>query len=340
MTRLEQMLEKSSKVGVVGMGGIGKTTLVKEFYRQRGKDFDASCILYDVYKEKDVLMLQRKLLQKIVTDGQYNDSNPPDDKEVGKVLLQSFLSKRRVLIVLDDVGEDSIDYLIPEGAQVHKDSKVILTYRGSFGLRRKVFEELEMQFLGSLEAKELFCMHAFKEKSCPNKTLENVTNDIVNTCGGLPLSLEVVGSYLSEMQGHLFWSGVLSRLRKAESLDGSAEDKLWAKLKISFDALAPAEKGVFLDIACYFCSESCKYVAKDMALAIWGSVEDSSMVLKNLIDRHLISVNELGLFTVHDQLVALGRNILRTEPAYKHTRASDECEGLSFEVQLSHDFIL
>ena len=174
MSKLEQKLEKCSKVGVVGMGGIGKTTLVKAFYRKKTTmNFEAKSILFDLYKSKDVLDCQRRLLQDIVKDGHYDD--PPRDIEEGKALLQKFLPEKRILIVLDDVGEDSIDYLIPEGVQLNKQSKVIVTSRNWSILENHVDEKLDMQLLGSSEAMELFCRCAFKKSFCPYEKIFSVS---------------------------------------------------------------------------------------------------------------------------------------------------------------------
>ena len=143
----------------------------------------------------------------------------------------------------------------------------------------------------------------------------------------------MVGSFLQMKQekGIEFWEGVLGKLKNAQSLNGGADDKLFKTLKLSFDDLEESERGKFLDVVCYFCSGICSNVTKDKALIIWGSVE-SHVELENLIDRHLVTINEQGFLSMHDQLLAMGRKILRTE--YKHTRISDECDGLKYEVLL------
>ena len=332
---LEQLLEKSSSVGVVGMGGIGKTTLVKAFYRRKSKSvaFEAMSILFDV-KKKNIVDCQEQLLKDIA-----KVDKRPRDKEAGIALLTKFLSEKRVLIILDDVGNDSVGALIPEELKLHPGSKIILTSRNWSTLENHVGEKLGMQVLSSSEAMEVFCLHAFKQPSCPVKDLHDVTNDIVAACGRLPLSLEVVGSFLSKKQEQPidYWKGVLMKLKDARSLDGGEDDMLWKTLKISFDDLDESNQGKFLDVVCFFCSSICSnYVTKKMAINIWGSKGDAFVDMKNLVDRHLVSINEKGFLSVHDQLLAMGRNILKTDSKFKFTRISDECDGLRYEVFFAH----
>ena len=331
VAKLEQLLERSPSVGVVGMGGIGKTTLVKAFCHRKSKNvaFEAMSILFDV-KKKNIADCQQQLLKDIAKVDEC-----PRDKEAGIALLMKFLPEKRVLIILDDVGNDSVGALIPEELKLHPGSKIILTSCDWGTLENHVVEKLDMEHLSSLEAVEVFCLHAFRQPTCPVEDLHDVTNDIVAACDGLLLSLEVVGSFLSKKREQPidYWKGVLTKLKDAQSLGGGEDDRLWKTLKISFDDLEESNQGKFLDIVCFFCSSVCSnYVTKKMAINIWGSEGGASIDMQNLVDRHLVSINEKGFLSVHDQLLAMGRNILKIDRKFKFTRISDECNGLRYEV--------
>jgi hypothetical protein len=76
---------------------------------------------------------------------------------------------------------------------------------------------------------------------------------IIEACGGLPLSLKVLGSFLCNNKKLEIWEGALSTLEKGQSLTGGDDnEELWNVLKISYDHLDEQHKNMFLDIACFF----------------------------------------------------------------------------------------
>ncbi|CAN1834586.1 Disease resistance protein L6 [Linum perenne] len=92
---------------------------------------------------------------------------------------------------------------------------------------------------------ELFCKHAFRKNS-PSVDYETLADDIVQTTGGLPLTLKVIGSLLFR-QETAFWKDKLEQLRETLQLD-----QVMDRLKISYDTLAYDAQQIFLDIACFF----------------------------------------------------------------------------------------
>ncbi len=96
--------------------------------------------------------------------------------------------------------------------------------------------------------------HAFGNANhVPTKDFENVCMKIIEACGGLPLSLEVLGSFLCDYEELEMWEGALSKLKSGQSLTGGNDNEvLWSVLKISYDALEEQLQNKFLDIACFF----------------------------------------------------------------------------------------
>jgi hypothetical protein len=55
-----------------------------------------------------------------------------------------------------------------------------------------------MKSLEEEQARALFMFHAFSNANhVPTKDFKNICMKIINVCGGLPLSLKVLGSFLS-----------------------------------------------------------------------------------------------------------------------------------------------
>jgi len=58
--------------------------------------------------------------------------------------------------------------------------------------------------------------------------------NIIEACGGLPLSLKILGSSLFNIKELEIWERVLSKLKSGQNITrGNDNEKLWMKLKIS-----------------------------------------------------------------------------------------------------------
>ena len=90
-------------IGVLGMGGIGKTTLARVVFRMFSNKFEGCCFLSNVREvfEKDGLIpLQQQLIKKIL-----NESMSIQDVDEGVYVIKNRLCHKRILLVLDDVNQ-------------------------------------------------------------------------------------------------------------------------------------------------------------------------------------------------------------------------------------------
>jgi hypothetical protein len=154
--------------------------------------------------------------------------------------------------------------------------------------------------------------------------LESITNEVVDACQGLPLSLEVTSSWLSTKKNPQEWKEGLSQLRDAKPFGGYCieNDKLWGRLRICYIDLAYEEREMFLDIACFISEFNSKFergVTIQKALQIW---KVPSQHLQNLKDRSLVKVNDKGNLVMHDQLRDMGRQIVKEASGYECDKQS------------------
>jgi hypothetical protein len=116
--------------------------------------------------------------------------------------------------------------------------------------------------------------------------------DIIKACGGLPLSLEVLGCYLCDIHDLEIWKGALHELKGGRNLIGSSDNEmLWKTLRISYDHLIKTHQNMFLDIACFFVG-----FKKSTFCRVYWNRDDSSnlmFILQNLKDRSLIKWAEV-----------------------------------------------
>ncbi|KAF7809696.1 disease resistance RPP8-like protein 3 [Senna tora] len=211
---LSQLLTHNTRhrhvVSIVGMGGLGKTTLAKKLYNHTKIHNHFDCRAW-VYVSKE--FRRRDILQGILKDaGRDNEMERLREEDLVK-LLHTVLDEKRYLIVLDDIWSmevwDSLESAFPRGKM---GSKVMLTtrnrevalYAGGGGGTITNSAPHHLRTLTEDESLRLLCNKAFPERergsgsnSIIPPELENLARDIVVKCGGLPLAVVVVGGLLS-----------------------------------------------------------------------------------------------------------------------------------------------
>jgi hypothetical protein len=304
------LFKKESIVALVGMGGIGKTTLSKKVYHLFHNQYEKSSFLEDV-KLKNINDVKKKLLQDLCDRKLHKDENVNDYLDEIK---QCIISKK-VLVVVDDVGKTKdlgdLQLLIDKHAiNVDCKSKVLVNCRNWQLLKNHVKEsaKVDMAFLDNEQAKELFMFHAFKHANHVTNDLENISMEIIKACGGLPLSLEILGCYLCDIRDLKIWKGALHELKGGRNITGGSDDEmLWKTLRISYDHLIKTHQDMFLDIACFFVG----FKKETICRVYWNGNDSSSpmIILQNLKDRSLIKWAEDGNLYIHEQLRDMGQNI-------------------------------
>eukprot|EP00253_Pinus_taeda_P027102 PITA_27102 len=297
---------KVQVVGIVGLGGVGKTTLAKELFNRKMKSsqsFDREssgyagfCFLDDVREnvvKGSLIILQRKLLRSLTgSDLQI------ENKAEGIKMLKTHLPSHKILLVLDDVDTvDQVDELVPDQTCIHSDSLILITSRDKDVLTRSGVENSLIYKLDGLSTErslKLFCQHAFGQPD-PLPGFENLAQEFVNACDGLPLSLKVFGGLPHGNNDLSYWSVQLDQLKRRLPED------IKKTLRISYEALNEDAKQVFLDIACFFIAQR-----MEMAISIWKvSKWGGWLALQNLQNKCLVEVDSSNLIRMHDHLLDL-----------------------------------
>ncbi|RVX04619.1 putative disease resistance RPP13-like protein 1 [Vitis vinifera] len=195
---------KISVIALVGMGGIGKTTLAKLVYNDRRvvEFFDLKAWVC-VSNEFDLVRITKTILKAI-------DSGTPDDNDLNLLQhkLEERLTRKKFLLVLDDVwNEDYNDWdslQTPFNVGLYG-SKIIVTTR--INKVAAVMHSVHTHHLAKLSSEDcwsLFAKHAFENgNSSPHPKLEEVGKEIVKKCDGLPLAAKTLGGALYSEEGLL-----------------------------------------------------------------------------------------------------------------------------------------
>ncbi|XP_068328938.1 disease resistance protein RPV1-like [Pyrus communis] len=287
-------------VGIWGMGGLGKTTIVRAVYNKIAGRFEASCFLENFkegFMKHGKLHMQAQLLLGI-SDNKVGSSHI--SSKGFQVMLKS-LGQRKVLIVVDDVdNSEQIEALLEEPHSFGGGSRIIIATRDSqlLSIADVIYNPKILSDSGALK---LFRQHAFG-KNQPTRDYDDLSNRVVKYAQGLPLALKVLGAFLRKKTIRV-WEDELEKIRKIP------QRGIHDVLKTSFDGLDDTEKDIFLDIACFL-----KGMKKDQAIEILdGCGFHPHTGIRVLIDRALISISWKEELEMHDSLEEMGREIVRHE---------------------------
>ncbi|XP_073158734.1 disease resistance protein RPM1-like [Henckelia pumila] len=197
-------------ISVVGMGGLGKTTLVKKTYDDASVKENFNCRVWITFSENFNL---EHLLREMI-NGLANEIMVPLPQNLEamtdiklKEFVYEFLKDKTYMIVLDDVWKvdawESIRYAFP---RVSAHGRIIITTRlynvGNAACSETNGHLYHLNPLTPEKSEELFHRKAFPRKSCP-PYLKEISKSILKRCEGLPLAIVVVGGLLATKNNNL-----------------------------------------------------------------------------------------------------------------------------------------
>jgi len=295
--RIINLLAEPLKVGdahllvlpIVGMGGLGKTSLAKSVCDAENVkshfELKMEACVSDDFSLKHVI----QMIIKSATGERCADL---DEGELKKK-LGAILNGRKYLLLLDDVwNEDATKWLLlkPSLSKGADGSKIIVTTRS-----QRVAEIMgtvtayNLSLLGQEDCLSLFYKCAFKEGQMElNPNLVGIGKEIVAKCKQVPLAVINLGTQLYGKTDEKEWKSVRDSEKWEEEGDG-----ILPALKISYQSLPTHLKRCFL-----YCSVFPKdYLFSDLVLVqFWmahGLILQSSNPNENLEEVGLRYVREL-----------------------------------------------
>jgi len=286
-------------VGIVGMGGVGKTTLATEFFNRKRSNYSRSYFLPDVREARRQL---QDSLQSQVLKGLFQLELHINNSHQGTEMLRKHLLSAQVLLVLDDVDHvNQVTALLPDKARLHPGSLILITSRDKYVLQRSGLKESSIYRLNGLNpehSRELFCQHAFRSPQ-PLPNFEYLVDNFSRVCDGLPLFLKVFGALLYG-NNEIYWEEQLDRLQLI--LPGNIKQRL----KICYEALNNEEQNMFLDIVCFFRGHGSDWTIRIMDASGW----QGSFGFQSLQEKCLVEVDSKNDIRIHDHIRDLGRDIV------------------------------
>uniref|UniRef100_I1R593 NB-ARC domain-containing protein n=1 Tax=Oryza glaberrima TaxID=4538 RepID=I1R593_ORYGL len=354
--KLQELLmanERScSIISIWGMGGSGKTTLVKTVSESKASKNRFDCQIWvTVSQTYDITEIMRKIIQCALKDTCSADLGSMSSEGV-VLMLQETLQGRTYMMVLDDVWDTNVWFSL-EGFLDESSirSKVVITTRiNDVASLAEDKRRLQLRGLDEAESWDLFCMWAFRhgeDQTCP-PAMDRVARQIVGRCEGLPLAITAVGNLLSFKRLDLMeWEKFYNQLNWElhNRLDNQGLSMVTRLLGLSYKHLPVHLKNCFL--LCSTFPEDYMIRGKRLCklLVVEGLVEPRKNMtleeiameyIEKLVDRCLLQVarrNKLGRvweLQMHDIIRELAISISEKEGFCmihnKAQRSVVECE--------------
>ncbi|KAL8041814.1 hypothetical protein ABFX02_09G008500 [Erythranthe guttata] len=187
---------------VVGMAGIGKTTLVKQVYDNPYtiEHFDLRLFL-PIGPQCDLKEILLLALDQLGVHSDENQKKNYDENSLREYVYQS-LHGRRYLIVLDDIWNTEVwndlrRFFLDNSNQ----SRIILTTRLlDFADRAGIHTSIQIPFLNEDESWNLLREKVFTDEEICSRELEKIGRKIAKKCEGLPLAIIQVAELLCEIE--------------------------------------------------------------------------------------------------------------------------------------------
>ncbi|XP_050246323.1 disease resistance protein RPM1-like isoform X12 [Quercus robur] len=295
---------------VVGIGGLGKTTLVKKVYDNNKVvphfDCRAWITVSQPYKMDEIL---RDMIKQFYKARREFAPMEIDIMKVPSLIeeLKTYLHEQRYLVIFDDIWDigfwDHMKCTFPNNG---KGNRIIITTRNE-DVAPSNNESLDyyvykLPFLPFENALELFCKKAFQRErgQCPRDFAE-LSNDIVERCEGLPLAIVAIGGLFSTKAKVVSeWRKVLDSLSSEFEIDSRLKS-IRRILSFSYHDLPYNLKACFLYFGMFpeDCVINCArltrlWIAEGFVREKKGmTLEDVAQAyLNQLIHRSLVQVDE------------------------------------------------
>ncbi|KAK2632376.1 hypothetical protein EUGRSUZ_L01638 [Eucalyptus grandis] len=231
--------KQKGMIGLYGIGGVGKTTLMKRInneLRRANHGFDV-VIWVVVSKQVNEDNFQDTVRKGLNIEDESWEGWSQNDRVSN---MSEKLTQKKFALLIDDVWErlDLSEIGVPR-ASLENGSKIVFTTRSK-------------QCLMLEEALTLFKKNVGKSLQNCRQEIQDLAKDIAVECNGLPLALITVGRAMAGKDDPSEWRHALTTLRdKLHALKGMVE-KVFHILNFSYDSLDGATQQACFLYCCRF----------------------------------------------------------------------------------------
>ncbi|XP_008243865.1 PREDICTED: probable disease resistance protein At5g63020 [Prunus mume] len=265
--------EQVGMIGLYGMGGVGKTTLLTQIHNNFNRtrnDFNL-VIWIVVSKGHKIEVIQDKIGEKIgLSSGEWKHK---EQREKAKDIF-GILNTKKFVLLMDDLWEpvELTEVGVPAPDSRNK-FKIVFTTRseevcGQMDAQKKI----KVGCLTWEKAWNLFQEKVGKETLLLHPDIPEHAEIVAKECGGLPLALITVGRVMACKKTPQEWKHAVQVLRRVASEFSGMGDKVFPLLKFSYDNL-PSQKVRSCFLYCALFPEDF-VILKDDLVYFWMCEED------------------------------------------------------------------
>ncbi|KAI3724603.1 hypothetical protein L2E82_36386 [Cichorium intybus] len=300
---------KSHMVALCGMGGVGKTTMMKKLKEiVDEKKMFRYIVRVDIGEKTDAIYIQKVVAHYLGIELKQEIKSVRADELRKQFKAQSDRGNNRFLIILDDVWEsvDLEDIGLSPLPDQGVDFKVLLTSRKKDVCVDMGVEDNSILNVGILTEEE--SQRLFRQVSrTSDPELHEIGENIVRKCGGLPMAIDTIARALRGKRTKDVWNDTLSSL-KSHDID----QRVKKIFEMSYNYLQDEDtKSVFL--LCGLFPEDWDIPIEELVMYGWGlklfKMKDTirearyrmHTCIERLIDSNLlIKSDTVGCVKMHD----------------------------------------
>ena len=326
--------EKRLVICVIGEGGVGKATLVRELYEKpatKSNQFEKAWVSFQPYlRSSSIIQLIHQEFEELIYQELMESYPELKEKDIWyrrkyveeKLLFKKLLGKNRFLLVIDGEVSNSdwnaiLDALLDgevsnSDREVHKGgSRIIRIMQGTHKRPRGVHEWIELKCFDKEKTSSLF-----KQTVCMEEKIEDQMKDfdvvLHGITKGLPLAIVLLSGLIQTKEYPNEWQAVF------EHLNAKRSKRLDSMLAICFDDLPHDLKSCFLYFAALPMNTPieartlvCMWIAEGFLRPKDGRTMEKvgRIYLRELIMRHLVMLVKTENANGGDEFVAVHHKV-------------------------------
>ncbi|XP_034707060.1 probable disease resistance protein At4g27220 [Vitis riparia] len=300
----------------MGMGGVGKSTLVKRVAEQaEQEELFHKVVTASVFQTPDYKEIQQQIAEKLGMKFE-------EVSEQGRAcrLHQRIKQEDTILIILDDLwAELELEKVGIPSPDDHKGCKLVLTSRNKQVLSNEMSTQKDFPVRHLQEDETWILFKNTAGDSIENPELQPIAVDVAKECAGLPIAIVTVAKALKNKNVSI-WKDALQQLKSQTSTNITGmETKVYSSLKLSYEHLEGDEMKSLCLLCGLFSSnihirDLLKYGVGLRLFQGTNTLEEAKNRIDTLVDNlkssnFLLETRHNAFFRMHDLVRSTARKI-------------------------------